>query len=102
MISRWSYGLVFHQALIDGIKALILLPLGISILNCEQLYHCSLIETGFLVLVTVSTINFLTIVLNDSPIFPYKGDQILHDDFNVPTFEMNSSQVRNSFKWISW
>jgi hypothetical protein len=32
-----------------------------------------LVETAFLLLVTVSTINMLTTVLNDSPVFP--GDE---------------------------
>lgn len=31
---------------------------------------CSLVETAFLLLVTVSTVNMLTTVLNDSPVFP--------------------------------
>lgn len=54
-------------------RAAILLPLGFSILNCEPIRKCTLLETAFLLLVTVSTINMLTIVLNDSPIFPDDG-----------------------------
>jgi hypothetical protein len=35
---------------------------------------CSLVETAFLLLVTVSTVNMLTTVLNDSPVFPEGGE----------------------------
>ncbi|KAF4522960.1 hypothetical protein B566_EDAN009550, partial [Ephemera danica] len=70
---RWSQGLLFHQALVDCARAAILLPLGMSILRCEPVNKCSLVETAFLLLVTVSTINMLTTVLNDSPVFP--GDE---------------------------
>lgn len=57
-------------------RAAILLPLGFSILRCEPIRKCSLVETAFLLLVTVSTINMLTTLLNDSPIFPQEG----HDE----------------------
>lgn len=62
--------MLFHQGVVDCGRAAILLPLGFSLLHCEPIYRCSLIETGFLLLVTVSTINMLTTVLNDSPVFP--------------------------------
>jgi len=44
-----------------------------SILRCQPVNKCSLVETAFLLLVTVSTVNMLTTVLNDSPVFP--GDE---------------------------
>ncbi|XP_077288430.1 uncharacterized protein LOC143912864 [Arctopsyche grandis] len=69
-LRRWSQGLLFHQALVDCARAAILLPLGISIFKCQPVNKCSLVETAFLLLVTVSTVNMLTTVLNDSPIFP--------------------------------
>jgi len=47
-----------------------LVVLGISILACQPITKCSLLETSFLVLVTASTINLLTTVLNDSPVLP--------------------------------
>jgi len=50
---RWSQGLLFHQAAVDCARAAILLPLGISILECETVNKCSLVETAFLLLVTV-------------------------------------------------
>ncbi|KAF6212364.1 hypothetical protein GE061_012886 [Apolygus lucorum] len=67
---RWSQGLLFHQAMVDCCRAAILIPLGLSILRCEPVKKCSLVETAFLLLVTVSTVNMLTTVLNDSPVFP--------------------------------
>lgn len=67
---RWSQGLMFHQAMVDCARAAILLPLGISIYRCQPVNKCSLVETAFLLLVTVSTVNMLTTVLNDSPVFP--------------------------------
>jgi hypothetical protein len=70
---RWSQGLLFHQAMVDCARAAILLPLGMSILRCQPVNKCSLVETAFLLLVTVSTVNMLTTVLNDSPVFP--GDE---------------------------
>lgn len=72
---RWSQGLLFHQALVDCARAAILLPLGNSILNCQPVQKCSLVETAFLLLVTVSTVNMLTTVLNDSPVFPDNDDE---------------------------
>ncbi|XP_058794536.1 uncharacterized protein LOC131666143 [Phymastichus coffea] len=68
-LRRWSQGLLFHQAMVDCARAAILLPLGSSILNCQPVNKCSLVETAFLLLVTVSTVNMLTTVLNDSPVF---------------------------------
>lgn len=61
---------MFHQALVDCCRAGILIPLAVSILRCEPVKKCSLVETAFLLLVTVSTVNMLTTVLNDSPVFP--------------------------------
>ncbi|XP_014277065.1 uncharacterized protein [Halyomorpha halys] len=69
-LRRWSQGLLFHQAMVDCARAAILIPLGLSILRCEPVRKCSLVETAFLLLVTVSTVNMLTTVLNDSPVFP--------------------------------
>ncbi|KAK4879010.1 hypothetical protein RN001_007156 [Aquatica leii] len=69
-LRRWSQGLLFHQAAVDCLRAALLLPLGVSILRCQPVQKCSLVETAFLLLVTVATVNMLTTVLNDSPIFP--------------------------------
>ncbi|XP_016838106.1 uncharacterized protein LOC107980715 [Nasonia vitripennis] len=74
-LRRWSQGLLFHQALVDCARAAILLPLGSSILNCQPVNKCSLVETAFLLLVTVSTVNMLTTVLNDSPVFEEENDE---------------------------
>ncbi|ROT71064.1 hypothetical protein C7M84_010649 [Penaeus vannamei] len=73
--SRWSQGLLFHQAAVDCARAAILIPLGRSIYNCVPVAKCSLVETAFLLLVTVSTINMLTTVLNDAPLLPEDSDQ---------------------------
>ena len=43
----------------DCARAAILLPLGFSILNCKPVNKCSLVETAFLLLVTVSTVNLV-------------------------------------------
>ncbi|XP_046493337.1 uncharacterized protein [Neodiprion pinetum] len=74
-LRRWSQGLLFHQAMVDCARAAILLPLGLSILNCQPVNKCSLVETAFLLLVTVSTVNMLTTVLNDSPVFPESEEE---------------------------
>ncbi|XP_047493574.1 uncharacterized protein LOC125042152 [Penaeus chinensis] len=71
----WSQGLLFHQAAVDCARAAILIPLGRSIYNCVPVAKCSLVETAFLLLVTVSTINMLTTVLNDAPLLPEDSDQ---------------------------
>ncbi|XP_050541870.1 uncharacterized protein LOC126905828 isoform X1 [Daktulosphaira vitifoliae] len=73
-LRRWSQGLLFHQAMVDCARAAILIPLAHSLLYCVPVKKCSLVETAFLLLVTVSTINMLTIVLNDSPVFPDDDD----------------------------
>ncbi|KAK9722147.1 hypothetical protein QE152_g19845 [Popillia japonica] len=68
--ARWSQGLLFHQGAVDCARAALLMPLGMSILHCQPVHKCSLVETAFLLLVTVATVNMLTTVLNDSPVFP--------------------------------
>merc|ERR1712004_421551 len=73
-LRRWSQGLIFHQALVDCARAGILLPLGRSIFLCQAISKCSLVETAFLLLVTVSTVNLLTTVLNDAPVQPEDDD----------------------------
>ncbi|RZF47808.1 hypothetical protein LSTR_LSTR006072 [Laodelphax striatellus] len=91
---RWSQGLLFHQAMVDCARAAILLPLGVSILRCEPVKKCSLVETAFLLLVTVSTVNMLTTVLNDSPVFPGEdedGGEGGIDDLSAPLL-MDSPQ----------
>jgi hypothetical protein len=77
---RWSLGLVFHQGLVDCARASLLLPLGFSIRDCEPVGQCGLLETSFLLLVTVSTINMLTTVLNDLPVFLSEELEVSGDD----------------------
>lgn len=76
--------------MVDCARAAILLPLGSSILNCQPVNKCSLVETAFLLLVTVSTVNMLTTVLNDSPVFPESEEEA---DLTAPLL-MDSPQVR--------
>lgn len=59
----WSQGLLLHQAIVDLFRALLLIPLGVSVLLCQRLSRtisCSMIDTAFLLLVSVSTVNLLT------------------------------------------
>ncbi|KAG8277333.1 hypothetical protein J6590_044876 [Homalodisca vitripennis] len=86
---RWSQGLLFHQAIVDCARAAILIPLAVSIMRCEPVKKCSLVETAFLLLVTVSTVNMLTTVLNDSPVFPEDDEE--EDDLSAPLL-MDSPQ----------
>ncbi|XP_023330423.1 uncharacterized protein LOC111702868 isoform X2 [Eurytemora carolleeae] len=74
-LRRWSQGLVFHHALVDFLRSALLIPLGVSILGCQPITKCSLVETSFLVLVTASTINLLTTVLNDAPVLPDDNEE---------------------------
>jgi len=71
----WSYGLLFHQGLVDLARSALLIPLGQSIYACRPMTKCSLIETTFLLLVTVSTVNLLSVVLNAAPIIPEEDDE---------------------------
>jgi len=73
----WSYGLLFHQGLVDLARSAILIPLGQSISACRPMTKCSLVETTFLLLVTVSTVNLLSVVLNAAPIIPEEDDEDL-------------------------
>lgn len=59
---------MFHQGIVDASRAALLIPLGLSVLRCSSLPQCVLVGTVFLLLVTVSTVNMLTSVLNDAPI----------------------------------
>jgi len=71
----WTNGLLFHQAVVDLARSAILIPLGRSIYQCKPVTTCSLVETMFLLLVTVSTVNLLSVVLNDAPILPEEDDE---------------------------
>jgi len=72
----WKNGLLFHQAVVDLSRSAILLPLGQSIYACQPVTKCSLVETTFLLLVTVSTVNLLSVVLNDAPILPEADEDV--------------------------
>ena len=51
-------GLVVHQCLVDCARAALLIPLGWSLLTCQHVSpKCSLIETAFLCLATVSAVS---------------------------------------------
>ncbi|XP_015928823.1 uncharacterized protein [Parasteatoda tepidariorum] len=69
-LRRWSQGLLFHQGLVDCGRASLLLLLGVGVLFCQRLPKCNIIETAFLLLVTVSTVNMLTSVINDASLLP--------------------------------
>ena len=56
-VRRWSLGLIFHQCVVDCARACILIPLGRSLLECQPVLKCSLLETAFLLLATVSTVS---------------------------------------------
>nr|XP_042900102.1 uncharacterized protein LOC107443169 [Parasteatoda tepidariorum] len=73
-LRRWSQGLLFHQGLVDCIRASLMIPLGISVLMCQRMPKCSIVETAFLLLVTVSTVNILTSVINDAPLLPEQNE----------------------------
>lgn len=60
--------MIFHQGIVDAARSGLLLPLGLSVWECRSLPKCALIGTAFLLLVTVSTVNMLTSVLNDAPV----------------------------------
>ncbi|XP_077539777.1 uncharacterized protein LOC144152383 [Haemaphysalis longicornis] len=62
----WAQGLLFHQGLVDCTRAGLLLPLGLALLLCQRPPpRCPVLESAFLLLVTVSTVNLLTWVLSD-------------------------------------
>ncbi|XP_025832482.1 uncharacterized protein LOC108743025 [Agrilus planipennis] len=90
-LRRWTHGLLFHQAAVDCARAALLMPLGVSIFKCQPVQKCSLVETAFLLLVTVATVNMLTTVLNDSPIFPDDEDESSSADTAAPLL-MDSPQ----------
>lgn len=59
----WSQGLLLHQGFVDLLRALLLVPLAVSVLLCQRLSRsitCTMIDTAFLLLVSVSTVNLLT------------------------------------------
>ena len=62
-VRRWSLGLIFHQCAVDCARASILIPLGRSLLECQPVLKCSLLETAFLLLATVSTVSTAFLLL---------------------------------------
>jgi len=91
----WTNGLLFHQAVVDLARSAILIPLGQSIYACQPVTKCSLVETTFLLLVTVSTVNLLSVVLNDAPILP-------EDDEDVTTLLKDSPQCMAFGLFMIW
>ncbi|XP_076307824.1 uncharacterized protein LOC143223582 [Tachypleus tridentatus] len=85
-LRRWSQGLLFHQGLVDCARASLLVPLAVSVMMCQSLAKCSVLETAFLLLVTVSTVNLLTSVINDAPLVP---------DLSQPLLENNQNNVES-------
>merc|ERR1712156_1097515 len=39
----WNQGLVFHQGLVDLLRSLLLLPIGLSLLSCTPIHSCSIL-----------------------------------------------------------
>jgi len=74
-LRRWTHALLFHAALVDLLRSFLLIPLSLSILGCTPISSCSILETSFLLLVTASTVNLLTIVISDSPVLPDEDDE---------------------------
>ncbi|CAG9859622.1 unnamed protein product [Phyllotreta striolata] len=94
-LGKWielSLSLLFHQGAVDCARAALLLPLAVSILHCQPVQKCSLVETAFLLLVTVATVNMLTTVLNDSPIFPDDDDDAAATPISDAPLLMDSPQ----------
>ena len=67
---RWSSGLLIHGTIVDGSRAALLLPLAMSVIQCQPVTRCSIIDTAFLLLATVSSLNLLTVALSDAPLLP--------------------------------
>ena len=84
---RWCHGLIFHQAAIDCTRATMLLPLAFSLHFCRPIYQCNIFETVFLLLATVSAVNLLTTVLNDTPLMP--DDDGIDMDWLVESPQVN-------------
>ena len=83
-----------------------LLPLAFSLHFCRPIHQCSIFETIFLLLATVSAVNLLTTVLNDTPLMP-DDDGIdidwfvnspetshwLDDDNKVTTYDTETTNI---------
>ena len=65
--------------------------MGRSFFECEAISKCALVETTFLLLVTVSTVNLLTTVLNDAPILPDEDSEDTKDNFS---FKVTHNNIR--------
>ncbi|KAI1301323.1 hypothetical protein HDE_03107 [Halotydeus destructor] len=89
----WSQGLILHQGVVDLARALLLVPLGVSVVLCQRSHRCSIIDTAFLLLVSVSTVNMLTTLINDAPIFP-ENEQLGSISAAV------SGRLRNDHTWL--
>ncbi len=90
---RWSSGLMLHGTLVDGARAALLLPLGFSVLRCQPVTRCSLVDTAFLLLATVTSLNLLTAALSDAPLLP---PPVL-----VPTLLQSAGYTRSQNRYAS-
>ncbi|XP_035710996.1 uncharacterized protein LOC110854398 [Folsomia candida] len=69
-LRRWSSGLLLHGTIVDGTRAALLIPLGLSVLRCQPITRCSFLDTAFLLLATVTSLNLLVASLSDAPLLP--------------------------------
>lgn len=90
---RWSSGLMLHGTIVDGARAALLLPLGFSVLRCQPVTRCSLVDTAFLLLATVTSLNLLTAALSDAPLLP---PPVL-----VPTLLQSAGYTRSQNRYAS-
>ena len=87
-VRRWSLGLIFHQCIVDCSRACILIPLGRSLLECQPVLKCSLLETAFLLLATVSTVS---IRLVDDVLFCHKKHNQTNNISLSPSVTMSTN-----------
>ncbi|ODN03783.1 hypothetical protein Ocin01_02899 [Orchesella cincta] len=83
-VGRWSSGLMLHGTLVDGARAALLIPLGFSVLRCQPVTRCSLVDTAFLLLATVTSLNLLTAALSDAPLLPPPDANLLAETTAMP------------------
>lgn len=84
---------MLHGTLVDGARAALLLPLGFSVLRCQPVTRCSLVDTAFLLLATVTSLNLLTAALSDAPLLP---PPVL-----VPTLLQSAGYTRSQNRYAS-
>lgn len=78
-LRKASNGLIVHQTILDIMKSIVVMPFSLGVLFQDEriVAKCHMFGAIYVILVTVTFLNILSLVLNDAPTFPDTSVAIL-------------------------